>query len=306
MSFRRGVLSAIVFTGLGLGGAAAAAPAPTFDWSGFYAGVHAGIGWSGGDNGAVTDEVQQLSDVFVPTRGLVIVPGTLVAIPGGESSGSRGFFGGQAGYMITLGTNFVLGAEADLSTGRASTSSTGSADLLPTALASPSTITDMRAIKTSTAWSVRLRAGFAWDRYQVYATGGIAGADVDVTAVGTFNGHAGSAAGCALPCLPVIDNAVTNTTGASAGGEQTGWTIGGGGDYALDDLISVGLEYRHTDLGRVDFAPATQHDISVSSVTFSGPPGVSGPFQDPPKVILGPSSRDLTDDALTIRLNFHL
>jgi opacity protein-like surface antigen len=30
---------------------------------------------------------------------------------------------------------------------------------------------------------------------------------------------------------------------------QTGWYAGGGFQFALNDAISLGLEYRHTDLG---------------------------------------------------------
>ncbi len=73
--------------------------------------------------------------------------------------------------------------------------------------------------------SVRGRLGYAWDRLLVYATGGAAFAQLESRYTNT-----------AL-CM---DDYKT---------DRTGWTVGGGFQYAFKPNWSVGLEYRYTDLG---------------------------------------------------------
>jgi outer membrane immunogenic protein len=77
--------------------------------------------------------------------------------------------------------------------------------------------------------SLRLRAGFAADRALLYATGGLAVGGAELS----------------------IDNNLSDT---SADNQETkwGWTIGGGVEYAVTDELSAFLEYRYTDLGKID------------------------------------------------------
>src|SRR4051794_40066929 len=56
-------------------GAPSAAVAAPGDWSGFYAGIEGGAA-SGKLRASGNDAIIQLSNVFVPGRGLVVVPGT--------------------------------------------------------------------------------------------------------------------------------------------------------------------------------------------------------------------------------------
>ena len=65
---------------------------------------------------------------------------------------------------------------------------------------------------TSAVGTARLRGGFAFDRFLVYGTGGVGFQD--------FN--------------------------------DIGWVVGGGGEYALTDAISFGVEYLHYDFGSDD------------------------------------------------------
>ncbi len=67
---------------------------------------------------------------------------------------------------------------------------------------------------TNAVGTARLRGGFALDRFLVYGTGGAAFRD--------------------------------------ASNNGTGWVAGGGGEYALTDNISVGVEYLHYDFGSDD------------------------------------------------------
>lgn len=77
--------------------------------------------------------------------------------------------------------------------------------------------------------SLRLRAGFAADRALLYATGGLAVGGAELS----------------------IDNNISDT---DADNQETkwGWTIGGGIEYAVTDALSAFLEYRYTDLGKID------------------------------------------------------
>jgi outer membrane immunogenic protein len=72
--------------------------------------------------------------------------------------------------------------------------------------------------------SIRGRVGYAFDQILVYATGGAIWG-------GILN---------AYHLLP-IGNSFSTT--------RTGWTVGGGVEYALDDNWSARVEYRHADFG---------------------------------------------------------
>jgi outer membrane immunogenic protein len=81
--------------------------------------------------------------------------------------------------------------------------------------------------KATVQGSIRGRLGIAFDRVLIYATGGAAFADFTVA----YN---------TLP-LGGIDQ-ITST--------RTGWTVGGGLDYAITNNWSIGAEYRYSDFGR--------------------------------------------------------
>ncbi len=72
--------------------------------------------------------------------------------------------------------------------------------------------------------SIRGRVGYAWDRVLIYATGGVAFAEL--------NAH--------LQTILGYDS-VSNT--------RTGWTIGGGIEYAISNNWSVRAEYRYAQFG---------------------------------------------------------
>jgi outer membrane immunogenic protein len=166
-----------------------AAPAAVylpFSWTGFYAGAHVGYGFSTVD-----------SNLAAPL----------------DSFDMNGVVGGlHAGYNYQM-NQFVLGVEGDVDL----TSISGRSD----PLAGVTT-------KFSVPWqgSVRGRLGYAWDRFLLYGTGGVAFADAKL-----------------------------------AGGNSkglVGWTLGAGLEYAFTDSLSGRVEYRYTDFQRATFtAPAT-------------------------------------------------
>ena len=168
-------------------------PVRLFTWRGFYAGVNGGYAWGSGDATVINDGINA---------------GTLDAI---DPSGFLG--GGQIGYNAQFG-NFVIGAEADLQGGWVDGSSAGVAGLVGPS----STSSDLNWLST-----VRGRIGFAGDRVLVYATGGVAWADIDFTAR-----------------TPLVT--------LSGGDTLTGYALGGGVEWALGTNWTARAEYLYIDL----------------------------------------------------------
>src|ERR1700748_106791 len=94
-----------------------ASPAATLaqsgsDWSGFYAGGNASV-TSGDTNAAATLSVTQISNLAVPGRGLIVVPGTTASLAASRRRTSWSG-GGQFGYNWQH-DKFVIGPEFDVS-----------------------------------------------------------------------------------------------------------------------------------------------------------------------------------------------
>lgn len=176
-------------------------PARVFMWRGFYAGINGGYAWGSGDPVIVTQGVAS---------------GALDAID------PSGFFGGgQIGYNAQFG-NVVLGVEADLQAGSIDESSAGAIAGIGPAVAS----TELNWLST-----VRGRIGFAADRMLIYATGGVAWADMDfglATPAGTFSGS----------------------------DTLTGYALGAGVEWALSNNWTARAEYLYVDLENVTFTGA--------------------------------------------------
>lgn len=133
----------------------------------------------------------------------------------GGSGNPSGFVGGgQIGYNWQgMGSPFVLGLEADIQ----------GADLDETvALGGGVTATT----RSNAFGTVRGRIGYAFDRAMIYATGGWAYTRTSLD----LSGPGGS---------------------ISSSDWSSGWTLGGGLEYAFAGPWSVKLEYLHVDSGDV-------------------------------------------------------
>ena len=82
--------------------------------------------------------------------------------------------------------------------------------------------------KLSSLGTVRGRIGYAFDRALVYATGGFAFGHVENATAGSYD--------------PAYYNVSTS-------GTQTGWTVGGGLEYAVTNNWTVRAETLYVDLG---------------------------------------------------------
>jgi outer membrane immunogenic protein len=144
-----------------------------------------------------------------------------------------GFGGLQLGYNWQTG-GFVLGAEVD-----AALSDISGSDAFGGV-----------AVGSKMDWfgTARGRVGFAFDRALVYGTGGFAWGHNKVSAAGLAGG-------------------------VSENHTHTGWTVGGGLEYAFSPNWSAKAEYLYLDLGSHNYfgalaAPGVDVDLKVHTVKF--------------------------------------
>jgi outer membrane immunogenic protein len=213
---------ALIVAALVLGGPAfAGAPvAPT--WTGFYIGGNVG-GVSGRDTGTT-----YFIDPHEPT-----------IQPQGNSFADTSAIGGiQAGYNWQV-TQWVLGVEADWDWTDTKNGFCRQTDFQ--ALACSDNSFGFLTFKENTEWlgSERGRLGYAWDRFMVYGTGGVAWGRIDTS----INANC-LAGGCATSAIQL------NTT-ANFSDTRVGWVAG----FGLEDMLNanwlVRAEYLHYDLGSV-------------------------------------------------------
>ena len=174
--------------------APAMAPA-AYNWTGCYLGISGGGNWG-------SSRVTSASGEF---SGLPIT---------NDFDLSGGLLGGTVGCNYQVGS-WVFGVENDLSW----TNKTGTGRDIP-----PFNVAATNELKEKWIDTLRGRAGFAWDRAFLYATGGVAFAGTSLTVCGP---------------------------GACANDSQTrtGWTLGAGLEYAVWENVSLKLEYLHVDFG---------------------------------------------------------
>jgi outer membrane immunogenic protein len=206
---------------------AAPVVAPIYNWSGFYAGIHAGYTFGERTN--------------VDTTG--ILGGNIANVAAGARAPSVGvdrdgfIGGGQIGWNWQANSPWVWGLEADISYTDVN-STTNFVTILPVALGgAPSPLNNSLSSKMDYFGTVRGRVGYAWDRTMVYATGGLAYGQVENSAV--FNNAAN---------LAQFIGSTRDT--------KTGYTVGGGIEHAWMGNWTVKAEYLYYDLGRNDVTVA--------------------------------------------------
>jgi outer membrane immunogenic protein len=196
------------------------------DWSGFYIGAHVGYGWA--------DFEFEDPSVSITGLGGLGVPGLSFAVPLEREFEADGVLGGaQAGVDVQFGS-VVAGVLGDISWTDISGEFRSTADL-------GLGFTTAEGVSAELDWlgTGRGRLGWAFDRFLIYATGGVAFGEVqsagDITLFGRVPGTLG----------PVPLGTLT------ASGEEThvGWTAGAGVEGMLTEHLSAKLEYLYADLG---------------------------------------------------------
>ena len=170
--------------------------ATIYDWGGGYIGINGGYAFG---------QSEWSSDPFNPS--------------GNTSSGHFNVNGGLVG--VTMGVSgqwgaWVFGVEGDFDW--QGLSGTSSSAFCTSVFASSTAVTGSGlSCRTQSNWigTLRVRAGYAWDRVLLYGTAGGAGANVETS----LNG------------LPVQNNG------------KFGWTAGGGLEWAFADNWTAKVEY---------------------------------------------------------------
>jgi outer membrane immunogenic protein len=221
-------------------------PPPMFSWTGFYAGVNLGYGFGNND-----PDYGAHSFVFhAPAQ--IIGAGAVWA---GQSSLSGVIGGGQIGYNYQFNPWLVVGFETDIQGAdlRSHSFSITTPDLFPvphfgTAYA-----------RQSVDWfgTVRGRIGVTpFDaRLLIYGTGGFAYGGVNHLFQYADN----------FPALPASLFGSTSYSNT-----KTGWTAGGGVEYAPLEFPNWSLkaEYLYVDLGKTNLATSGAGLLHVPFGTF--------------------------------------
>jgi outer membrane immunogenic protein len=140
-----------------------------------------------------------------------------------NSTQTSGFIGGgQVGYNFLLPPSVLLGVEADFD-GLTNTNSS----------ITPDGIVQHDA-KLNFLSTVRGRVGLTFDRLLVYGTGGVAFTQSDVTRT-----QLATAGGIPAGTVDQLTNI------------RTGWTVGGGLEYAFAHNWTAKIEYLFADMGSI-------------------------------------------------------
>jgi outer membrane immunogenic protein len=188
-SFFSRMVSVLVLSLAVAGGAQAAdgfyspTPSGVYDWSGVYGGAAIGTAWSS----------------FTTQYGPVS--------PQPFDFSAQGFTFGVLGGVMAQMNSFVFGLEADVNF---------------TSL-DDTRIIQGNPISAEADWfaSLRGRAGYAFDNFLVYGTGGLATGRIELS-----------------------------VPGAATRSRELGWTLGGGVEVALTENFTARAEYLYTDFGR--------------------------------------------------------
>jgi outer membrane immunogenic protein len=223
-----------------------------FTWTSCYLGAHLAGAWA---NENVTDPVLLVQDnVNLGGPGFTTGGPTTIGV---RQSGAM--IGGQIGCDYQFPSNLVLGVEGAVS---------GATVKGSRLFALPDSPPDVALINVKTDFMPTLtgRIGYAAGYWLFYAKAGVAWSSNKYSVVGTFNGGAGLG-------LPF------DFEGLSV---RTGWTAGGGVEWAFTEDWSARLEYDYYDFGT---HTATMNDV------------VNGP---------GPLSFRTTMQMVKLGVNFHV
>ncbi|RTM00049.1 porin family protein [Ancylobacter aquaticus] len=194
---------------------------PAFSWTGLYLGGNAGYAWG---------ESKATDVLFFDSTGGVYTPAPGLYAGNDVNFGNMDGWvaGGQIGYNYQFENNVVVGVEADFQW-------TGAEESIAF-YATPGGPYYQTSAELEWFGTVRARLGYAFDRLLVYGTGGFAYGKVSssTTVMGLTGGGAPD---------------FTTAASGSHDNINTGWTVGGGLEYAITDNWILRGEYLYVDLG---------------------------------------------------------
>jgi outer membrane immunogenic protein len=228
---------------------------PTYNWTGWYVGANVGYGW---EDPTVT---------FTPTE---VISASNIGTTG-TSFNTKGAVGGvQFGYNHQFDQHWLAGIETDFSGSGIKGQGATVFVAFPGTLNFPFTANASEEVK----WfgTVRGRVGFLMTPdILVFGTGGFAYGQVDHSA-SIFNPTGSSPGGTTT--FTVTCNPNANCYAGSSSRIATGWTAGGGLEYAVAHNWTVKAEYLYVNLGRDAFA------ASATSIIGTGNSQLIAAFSD--------------------------
>jgi outer membrane immunogenic protein len=214
--------------------AAPPAPAPVYNWTGWYAGVSAGASF-----GNVKTDFNVAPVTVATSSGPFAVGG----FAGSNTESPSGFVGGgQIGYNWQFSPIWVAGLEADFQGALEKDSN----NFLISSALPPFKGTAVAQYDTKISWfgTVRARIGYVWGNGNVltYVTGGLAYGRVGVDGTSTVSGFL---------VAPTNSFSVTHAIGHSQ--VNTGWVVG----YGTEGRLAIPgwtwkIEGLYMDLGTLD------------------------------------------------------
>jgi opacity protein-like surface antigen len=275
----------------------APAPPAEINWAGPYIGGNVGALWTNYDVSKYRTDVD-FEDQFYE---VVSVTGQFTGVAmfpfdGHSATETNVIGGGQAGYNLQFG-HFVVGAEGGFSSAESERS--GRSEQFQVnqlfeivgvpqlgAITAETTLLSRRRAETNWNGYIGGQFGYAWWKLLFYGNAGVAFTDLSTKADDKAhtdffeNGCDGTCPGVVEPAQDQLGGfigGVTNRKVSHRSDVLTGWYGGGGIQYALNDVVRVGVEYRHCDFGdeTVNFRSGgpvfpgrTRFDIDSDQVTF--------------------------------------
>ncbi len=261
------------------------------NWSGFYIGFNNGATFNNFHAGKHTTDVD-IEEQFYELEPQVTGDDSVFATfhtPGHRKNDTETIGGGQTGFNFQFG-RFVVGGEGSFIGNGTETSGrfhdfqenqlffTMWRPQLPLQMGGVTAETEFSSMrKVETTWNgfVGGHVGFAWNRFLFYGEGGAAFTDVhfestDKADTSFFENR------CDCPGLipssavqPQLDDGgvfigeIVSKKTHTQGNVLTGWYGGGGIDFALTKIVSIGVGYKHVDWGDV-----TEHQMEGGTPVF--------------------------------------
>ena len=234
------------------------------DWSGFYFGGHVGGTSNNYDIKSYDEHVDVIAQFYQELNGGfegVAESGfsdfTLPRDNG--SSNTRPTGGFQAGYNMQFG-HIVVGLESNVGFTGADETARGSGFVekfftvnFTNDTEADTTLTTKRHAEMNWNASTELHLGYTWNQFLFYVLGGGAFAGVTVTTQDVASTDFFQNTDVAPRQGGRFLGNVTNGLNNESSQVLTGYTAGGGVAMALNKLVSVNLEYRHSGYGEGNF-----------------------------------------------------
>jgi opacity protein-like surface antigen len=267
------------------------------NWTGFYIGPDAGISFNKLSLGQSPYNVSliQISGVFVPGRGIVIVPGTTSPFDMSSTTKTTVTGGIQLGYMRQF-NQWVAGLEGDINFLSVKAIHDKVDMLPPTALEWSHQYGLHHTATVNLTESIRAKFGWAQNNSLIYLTAGAAFANVKATAMdfdSTNTYWPQPPSDGALHPTPAQDRFIASTNKQSANIFAIGFTLGAGYEWILSKNCDLTIEYRYSmPQGNFNVNPTHADTTSIDArPTYAG------------YLVPGTQKIKLVSNQLTVRLD---